>query len=148
MDKLQYLYGIMTYLLFQKIFWPEWKIRPLPLCWRPLKKKVPSYLYCIGTGTALRKFLPGILLLGTEPLRRRVADPVNLWPDLDLENQNEKKIQIPLACAQFCLFLSIFCTETGRAISGPKTGSTFNRTLPMPRVMSIPRIKIIKPRAI
>ena len=34
------------------------------------------------------------------------------------------------------------------AISGPKTGSTFNRTLPMPRVMSIPRIKIIKPSAI
>ena len=30
-----------------------------------------------------------------------------------------------------------------RAIPGPKTGSTFNTTLPMARVMSIPRIKII-----
>jgi len=45
MDKLQYLYGIMTYLLFQKIFWPEWKIRPLPSRWRPLKKKVVTCIF-------------------------------------------------------------------------------------------------------
>jgi len=35
-----------------------------------------------------------------------------------------------------------------RAIPGPKTGETFNPTLPMACVMSRPRIKIIKPRAI
>jgi hypothetical protein len=35
-----------------------------------------------------------------------------------------------------------------RAIPGPKTGSTFNRTLPIPRVMSIPCLKIITPRPI
>ena len=34
------------------------------------------------------------------------------------------------------------------AISGPKTGSTFNPTLPMVLVMSRPCIKILKPSAI
>ena len=38
--------------------------------------------------------------------------------------------------------------EIGNWEFGPKTGETFSPTLPMAQVMSRPRIKIIKPRAI
>ena len=48
----------------------------------------------------------------------------------------------------FRLFWAQITLAAARAISGPKTGSIFNPTLPMARVMSLPRIKIIKAHAI
>jgi len=36
-----YMYGILTYLLFQTIFWAEWRIRPLPPHRRTPKRQVP-----------------------------------------------------------------------------------------------------------
>ena len=42
----------------------------------------------------------------------------------------------------------VFGPNRTRCRSGPKTGLTFKPTLPMARVMSTPRIKLIKPRAI
>jgi len=43
---------------------------------------------------------------------------------------------------------AIFGHKYARAIPRPKTGETFNTTHPIPQVMSIPRLKIIKPSPI
>ena len=43
-----------------------------------------------------------------------------------------------------CLFWAQIALAVAHAISGPKTGSTFNPTLPMAQVMSLPRIQIIR----
>ena len=47
-----------------------------------------------------------------------------------------------------CQPSAIFGHKYARAIPRPKTGETFNTTHPIPQVMSIPRLKIIKPSPI